>query len=92
MNKSKYLLITKIPKDTSNIEAYEVRNTLQNIGIGIIVKERVGRFLHWTFRPQLDTYFTNGCLKEISDFMTKLYSKDKSKEDKQWYIINIKYK
>ncbi len=77
MNKSKYLSITELPRDTSNQEAYEVRNPLQNIPIGIIIKERVGRFLHWTFRPQPETYFTNGCLKEISKFMTKLYSKEK---------------
>jgi hypothetical protein len=45
--------------------------------LGMIKKERVGRFFHWCFYPYSDTYYTNGCLKEISGFITKLYKKKK---------------
>ena len=50
--------------------------------LGAISKKRVGRFMHWVFEP--DTYyelfFTNGCLKEISAFITKLYGKNEQQK------------
>jgi len=46
--------------------------------LGVINKSRVGRFMHFIFCPQEQTFFTNGCLKEIIEFITKLYS-DKKK-------------
>lgn len=42
--------------------------------LGTIVNSRVGRFFHWIFSPTEQTYYTNGCLKEIVEFITKLYS------------------
>lgn len=74
-SKSDFLMITKLPSDTSGKDRYEVWNTQQRTNIGIIAQQRVGRFIHWCFYPQLETYFTNGCLKEISKFITKLYAK-----------------
>lgn len=65
---SKYLEIKKALD-----EGYIVRNTKQDETIGFIVKRKVGRWSHWCFEPKSDTYFTNGCLKEISEFITKLY-------------------
>ena len=41
--------------------------------LGAISKKRVGRFMHFVLVPFSDTYFTNGCLKEIRDFITKCY-------------------
>ena len=49
----------------------------EEVFVGTIVKSRVGRFLHWIFSPQERTYFTNGCLKEIVEFITKLYGEKK---------------
>ena len=43
--------------------------------LGVINNSRVGRFFHWIFCPQEQTFYTNGCLKEIVEFITKLYSK-----------------
>ena len=45
--------------------------------LGNIVRSRVGKFLHWIFCPQEQTFYTNGCLKEIVEFITSLYNKDK---------------
>lgn len=45
--------------------------------LGVISRGRVGKFRHWTFCPQEQTYFTNGCLKEIVEFITKLYGRKK---------------
>lgn len=53
----------------------EVYNQIKNEFIGKIEKLRVGKFMHWCFCPANDCFFTNGCLKEISKFITKLYSK-----------------
>jgi len=70
--KSKYLeIINKGSK-------YIVRNKQQDVTIGVIEKMRVGRFMHWVLSPQPGTYFTNGCLKEISKFITNLYGKERN--------------
>ena len=45
--------------------------------LGTICRIRVGKFMHWVFQPQQESYFTNGCLKEIVEFITKLYSNKK---------------
>lgn len=49
--------------------------------LGVINKSRVGRFVHWVFCPEEKTFFTNGCLKEITEFITKLYKKDKKENE-----------
>ncbi len=45
--------------------------------IGRIFRTRVGRFMHWAFFPDecdgFDLFYTNGCLKEIREFITKCY-------------------
>ncbi len=46
--------------------------------IGVINNSHVGTFFHWIFCPQDQTYFTNGCLKEIIEFITALYSQNKA--------------
>ena len=55
---------------------YNVFNHEDNF-LGNITKARVGKFIHWIFSPDNKTYFTNGCLKEIVEFITKLYNKDR---------------
>lgn len=45
--------------------------------LGVINSSRVGRFMHWILCPNEQTFFTNGCLKEIVEFITALYSKNK---------------
>ena len=57
---------------------YEVRSH-DDTFLGDIEKLHVGQFFHWCLSPQPDTFFTNGCLKEITQFITTLYSKDKKK-------------
>lgn len=64
---------------------YVIENSRGEI-IGRIYRQRVGKFMHWCFFPDEctgnDLFFTNGCLKEIREFITGLYSKHK-KEVKQ---------
>ena len=59
-----------------NNKTYEVRNH-EYVFVGDIEKLHVGRFFHWCLSPQPDTFFTNGCLKEITQFITSLYALDK---------------
>ena len=80
----KYLNIQTI--GTSN--TYVIHNNLKNEILGFIRRERVGKFMHWKlvltkelFRSCEEIGFTNGCLKEITSFITKLY-KLKSEEKK----------
>lgn len=60
---------------------YEIKNSRDEL-IGRIYYSRVGKFMHWCFFPDEcdghDLFFTNGCLKEISTFITKLYGKNKN--------------
>lgn len=46
--------------------------------LGSIEYMRVGRFMHWCFVPIAGIFFTNGCLKEIVEFITKLYGDKKN--------------
>lgn len=72
---SEYLEI----KDVEGMEGerFEVININQEETIGWIEKMRVGRFEHWCLIPEHGTYWTNGCLKEVSKFITNLYKKNK---------------
>jgi len=54
----------------------EVYNQIRNEFLGRIEKMRAGKFMHWCFCPAEELFFTNGCLKEIVEFITKLYSKE----------------
>ena len=61
---------------------YEVWNIIYNQKVGIIKKARMGKWMHWQlFADDPDVGFSNGCLKEISKFITSLYSKDKKGKD-----------
>ena len=76
-------------KSKGNHIYYQIYNSKEQY-LGEIRKMRVGKFMHWCFCPDFgdehelenfctgDLYFTNGCLKEISTFITKLYSKEKN--------------
>lgn len=46
--------------------------------LGVINNSRVGRFMHWIFCPQEQTFYTNGCLREIVEFITKFYNEEKT--------------
>jgi hypothetical protein len=63
---------------SSNPFHYEIFNS-KDEKIGRILKSRVGKFMHWCFFPDecdgFNLFFTNGCLKEISEFITKCYGK-----------------
>ena len=68
-NKSKYLRIVK------GGDKYKLFNIKQGVDLGFTIERvRVGRFMHWCLVKE-DIYLSNGCLKEISAFITKLYSK-----------------
>lgn len=54
----------------------EVYNQKENEFLGKIEKLRVGKFMHWCFCPEPNMMFTNGCLKEIREFITEQYSKN----------------
>jgi len=53
----------------------------ENEFLGTINKSRVGRFMHWIFCPESKTYYTNGCMREIIDFISSLYSKEKNDQE-----------
>jgi hypothetical protein len=88
-NKSRYL---KIVKAKDEEDCYILFNVKQDTKIGFIEKRRVGRFMHWCliidekiignnlFADNEEVYFTNGCLKEISTFITKLYGETNRKK------------
>ena len=62
----KQLRFNLIKRDT-----FEIINSSNDL-LGVIERKRVGRFLHWCFMPvpvrELgDLWFTNGCMKEISE-------------------------
>jgi hypothetical protein len=69
--KSKYLEIKRV----LDKDYYACINIQQDVIVGYIKKRRLGRFMHWCLEPEAETYFSNGCLKEISKFITKLYEK-----------------
>ena len=61
---------------------YEVRNKIYKIRVGEIRKARMGRFMHWQLFGDKGTGFSNGCLKEISKFITYLYGKERKLKSK----------
>lgn len=61
-------------KDNRGESIYQVFNH-QGEYLGIVCKSRVGRFIHPIFQPDEATFFTNGCLREIIEFMSSLYNK-----------------
>ena len=78
--KSKYIKFIERHNPPENPIQYEIYNEKQDVTIGWIQRMRVGKFMHWCLVPVdygSETYFTNGCLKEISAFITKLYERKK---------------
>lgn len=70
--------------------SYEIYNQDKNEWLGDIKRVRVGKFMHWklVFTKELfedceEIGFTNGCLKEISKFITYLYSECSSSAKKE---------
>jgi hypothetical protein len=77
MTKEKRLKFLR--KDTENELVVNSENQL----LGRIQRKRVGRFMHWTFQPVPieklgDLWFTNGCMKEISEEITSLYKRGRT--------------
>ena len=77
-----YKYIKFIPED----DHYKIWNTVYKKHVGEIRKERCGQWMHWQlyftveFMRQLvennePLGFTNGCIKEISRFVTTLYTR-----------------
>ncbi len=62
-------------------DEYNVYNKIYGIKIGRIKKARMGTWMHWQIFPANNLGFSNGCLKEISLFITKCYSKHGKKKD-----------
>jgi hypothetical protein len=58
---------------------YEVRNKIYKMRVGEIRKERMGTWMHWQLFGDTKVGFSNGCLKEISAFITYLYGKNRKK-------------
>lgn len=76
--------IKKDEKDKHGRDIYKIWNKTYKQFVGEIRKERFGTWMHWQlFYLDLKTGFTNGCLKEISLFITSLYRKDKRERDER---------
>ena len=54
---------------------YKVYNKIFKMVVGSIRKERMGAWMHWHLFMEPGCGFTNGCLKEVSRFITTLYRK-----------------
>lgn len=82
MPKNKYTQFKKI----KGKREFNVYNRIYKIKVGKITRERVGTWMHWCLTLDLKFmeimvkkkqkwFLSNGCLKEISKFITSLYSK-----------------
>jgi len=68
----KYIKIVQGMGDT-----YKIWNVIYKKYVGEIRRERMGQWMHWQLFQYPGCGFTNGCLKEISKFITSLYSKNR---------------
>lgn len=65
---------------------FVVHNTVYDHDVARIERGRMGTWMHWLLEPYdgsgepCGTKFSNGCLKEITAFITTLYSKKAKKE------------
>lgn len=66
----KYIEIQKVDDKT-----YSIWNTVYKTHVGQIRYERMGQWMHWQLFQYEGFGFTNGCLKEVSKFITTLYKK-----------------
>jgi len=70
--KYKYIKIFKVKGENR----YKIWNPVYEQWVAEIRRERMGQWMHWQlFYLDLKVGFTNGCLKEISKFITTLYKK-----------------
>ena len=80
-------------KKIKDKEEYNIYNKIYDIKVGRIKKARMGTWMHWQLyftvkfmkkmvEKNQDLGFSNGCLKEISKFITTLYSKKMEKKGK----------
>jgi hypothetical protein len=83
MKNENRLHFEQIDQDIESGRYYQIFNTKKQY-LGEIRRKRVGRFMHWCFCPALDDdmavgdlWFSNGCLKEIVDFISSLYKQTK---------------
>ena len=68
----KYIKIYKVKEK----KIYRIWNLVYKQWVAEIRRERMGQWMHWQlFYLDLKVGFTNGCLKEISKFITTLYSR-----------------
>jgi len=58
-------------------EEYVIWNIIYNQRVGVVRKERMGTWMHWQLFGDDGVGFSNGCLKEISPFITSLYRKER---------------
>lgn len=70
-NMAKYKYIQIIKKN----KIYKIWNNIYEQYVGEIRRERMGSWMHWQLFQYGNIGFTNGCLKEISRFITTLYKK-----------------
>jgi len=54
---------------------YKIWNVIYKDFVGEIRRERFGKWMHWQLFQYPKYGFTNGCLKEISHFITSLYGR-----------------
>ncbi len=66
----KYIKIVQGVGDT-----YKIWNVIYKEYVGEIRREMMGRLIHWQSFQYPGSGFSNGCLKEVSKFITTLYSK-----------------
>ena len=69
-------MIYKFIKIVQCGKIYKIWNTVYKKYVGEIRRERMGQWMHWQSFQYPGCGFTNGCLKEISKFITTLYSKN----------------
>lgn len=74
--KKPLLRFVDMGRDARGEKIYYVRNH-EDEYLGVINQSHVGQFFHWVLCPDDKVFFTNGCLKEIVEFITSLYSKEK---------------
>lgn len=71
---NKYTEFKRVEDELDEIY-FIVWNKVYNQAVGIIRKERMGKWMHWQLFLNEGCGCSNGCLKEITEFITSLYPK-----------------
>ena len=77
MAKLPYMANYKYIKIVKKKDIYKIYNNVYEKYVGEIRRERMGQWMHWQLFQYEGFGFTNGCLTEISKFITTLYSKNR---------------